>query len=294
MRPQLSVIVPIHQGRAQVLRSALTSILQQSLGFSESLEVIVVQDGNDDGASEVVESFKNLRIEYMPSDGSCGISASRNRGIKSATSPLVLLLDSDDFLTASCVETLLSFAEKESSSGVYYSNSQRFYERDGISLGLPIISDFYHRMYEKHRKSRFNPFFHSVFVGHAIAVRRELLIEIGGFNENKLCGELTDLVLKIHMSGARFTHIPRKLYMYRRSSNGRLLDDSCIHSERADSIARSYREYFDDTLLDVVPLGRVAPYQHYHYLLRGSDDQEITPDYVNYPSMRLRLEGIMT
>jgi len=255
------------------------------------MEVIVIQDGRDDGASEVIKSFRNLRIEYLPGDESCGISASRNRGIQVANSPLVLLLDSDDFLIASCAETLLSFAKEEPSSGVYYSNSQRFYERGGISLGPPIISDVYHRIYEKHRKSRFNPLFHSVFVGHAIAAKRELLTEVGGFNENKPCAELTDLVLKMHLAGAHLTHVPRKLYMYRRPPGG-LSNDPRLHAERAESIARSYSNYFDNSLLDVVSLGRVSPYGHHHYLLRDNDGHEVVPDYVNYRTMCLRLEGL--
>ncbi|MGH2620967.1 MAG: glycosyltransferase family 2 protein [Anaerolineales bacterium] len=138
----MSVIIPIHQGRATVLQTALTSISRQPLGLSECVEVIVVQDGEDDGGDEVTKRFRDLNIKYLSSNASHGISASRNRGIQVAEAPLVLLLDSDDFLVESCVEQILSFAKDEPSNDFYYSNSQRFYECQGFSLAFPSFLTF--------------------------------------------------------------------------------------------------------------------------------------------------------
>jgi glycosyltransferase involved in cell wall biosynthesis len=57
-------------------------------------EIIIVDDGSTDGTKKVLEphldSLKYIRIEHS------GAGASRNRGIREATKPLVAFLDSDD------------------------------------------------------------------------------------------------------------------------------------------------------------------------------------------------------
>ena len=69
--------------------------------------------------------------------------------------------------------------------------------------------------------------------------------------------------------------------MYRRSAGG-LSESIRLHAERADSITRTYEVLFDEVLLDVVALGRVEPYGHYHYRLRDRQGRLVIPDYVNY------------
>lgn len=88
--PSVSVIVPTHN-RAALLARALDSVLAQT---HRPLEVIVVDDGSDDGTAVLLaRRYPQLRYCYQPNGG---VSSARNRGIRAASGDWVALLDSDD------------------------------------------------------------------------------------------------------------------------------------------------------------------------------------------------------
>jgi len=88
--PFFSVIIPTFN-RKEKLRRAITSVLGQE---EKDFELIVVDDGSDDGTPELADEFHG-RIKYIFQKNS-GVSTARNSGIKSANSPYITLLDSDD------------------------------------------------------------------------------------------------------------------------------------------------------------------------------------------------------
>ncbi len=88
--PLFSVIIP-SCNRREMLKSALDSVLNQSF---RDYEVIVVDDGSSDGTDEMIASFGKA-VKYLYQKNS-GVSSARNLGIRSASSPYIALLDSDD------------------------------------------------------------------------------------------------------------------------------------------------------------------------------------------------------
>ncbi|MEE8138400.1 MAG: glycosyltransferase family A protein [Thermoanaerobaculia bacterium] len=86
----VSVVIPTHN-RAELLRRALRSVEGQSRPAGE---VIVVDDGSDDGTGDLVRSqFPRVRYLWQQNRG---VSAARNRGIEAATGRWIAFLDSDD------------------------------------------------------------------------------------------------------------------------------------------------------------------------------------------------------
>jgi glycosyltransferase involved in cell wall biosynthesis len=88
--PLFSVIIPSYN-RREMLKSALDSVLSQSF---RDYEVIVVDDGSDDSTDEMIALYGKA-VKYIKQKNS-GVSSARNRGIKTAASPYIALLDSDD------------------------------------------------------------------------------------------------------------------------------------------------------------------------------------------------------
>lgn len=87
---QVSVIIPTFNRRA-LLGRALDSVLGQS---TPAAEVIVVDDGSDDGTAAYVRArYPQVQYFWQPR---AGVSAARNRGIAAARSEWIALLDSDD------------------------------------------------------------------------------------------------------------------------------------------------------------------------------------------------------
>ena len=90
MSKRISVIIPTFN-RAQVLRRALDSVLNQSLAPDE---VIVVDDGSTDETAQLLSShYPRVNYLYQPNQG---VSSARNHGVQEATGNWLAFLDSDD------------------------------------------------------------------------------------------------------------------------------------------------------------------------------------------------------
>ena len=89
----LSIIVPVYN-MAGMIGRCLGSIFNiPSLDF----EVLVVDDGSNDGTGDVVREFvlKDSRIFYLYNQHS-GVSTARNLGIGNASGDYILFIDADD------------------------------------------------------------------------------------------------------------------------------------------------------------------------------------------------------
>lgn len=91
-QPLVSFIVPVHNGERTIKR-CIESILCQKI----ELEVVVVDDGSDDGTSSVLASFNNPRLKVVKTNNE-GAASARNRGVLLAQGRYVAFVDSDDWL----------------------------------------------------------------------------------------------------------------------------------------------------------------------------------------------------
>lgn len=90
--PKVSVIIPTHN-RAELLRSAITSVLNQTY---QDFEVIVVDDASTDETRGALASFNDPRIKYIRHAASKGDAGARNTGIVNSTGDYIAFLDDDD------------------------------------------------------------------------------------------------------------------------------------------------------------------------------------------------------
>jgi glycosyltransferase involved in cell wall biosynthesis len=90
---QLSAIVPTF-ARPDLLRRTLEGFCNQR-DSNNLAEVIVVSDGFDDRTASIARSFSDRLPIHFLDQPKRGVSSARNRGIASASSPIVLLIDDD-------------------------------------------------------------------------------------------------------------------------------------------------------------------------------------------------------
>ena len=99
--PKVSIVVPTCN-RPEMLGKALQSILSQSF---QDFEVIVVDDGDEALAREVVQKYNDFRITYIKHElPRKGGGAARNTGIKKAKADVIAFLDDDDTWNAEKLE----------------------------------------------------------------------------------------------------------------------------------------------------------------------------------------------
>ena len=95
---KISVVIPTFN-RISLIARAIDSVLKQSLN---PYEIIVVDDGSDDGTTEMIQNkYKSIKLIQQQNNG---VSAARNKGIKHAKGDWIGLLDSVDEWTEKKLE----------------------------------------------------------------------------------------------------------------------------------------------------------------------------------------------
>jgi glycosyltransferase involved in cell wall biosynthesis len=92
MMPLISVMIGVYNAEPY-LAEAIESVLAQDY---VPLELIVVDDGSNDGSAEVAKSFPQVNYFFQENAGN---GAARNRAVEAATGDLFAFVDADDRFT---------------------------------------------------------------------------------------------------------------------------------------------------------------------------------------------------
>ncbi|EMR01076.1 glycosyltransferase family 2 protein [Cesiribacter andamanensis] len=105
--PKLSVLLPVYNAE-RFLAQAIDSILQQTFAH---FELLLLDDCSTDRSAEIIRSYSDPRIRYYRNEQNMGISATLNRGISLAASPLIARMDADDISYPSRLEKQLAYLQ---------------------------------------------------------------------------------------------------------------------------------------------------------------------------------------
>jgi glycosyltransferase involved in cell wall biosynthesis len=108
--PLVSVIVPAYQAE-RFIRETLESALAQDYA---PVEIIVVDDGSDDGTAQIAASLP-VRLVRIPHSG---VSAARNAGIAAARGDYVTILDADDLWPVDRLSHQVTYLQQHREHGI--------------------------------------------------------------------------------------------------------------------------------------------------------------------------------
>ena len=108
--PLVSVIVPVYNV-SQYLDQCLDSLVNQTL---RDIEIICVNDASTDNSLEILRSWekRDERIKVIDSPENGRQGRARNIGIKAAVGEFLGFVDSDDYVSKDCYQTLVESSEK--------------------------------------------------------------------------------------------------------------------------------------------------------------------------------------
>ena len=224
--PLVSIIIPCYNTE-DYISEAIDSALGQTY---PDIEVIVIDDGSEDGSLEIIKSYGDrIRWETGPNRGAC---AARNRGIELARGEFIQFLDADDLLLPEKIELCLKaftgdvdvvFSEKKNFGECGTQNNARpsiFYRilRPFPSVYKGIRSLYY---WPAGGSSK-NPLV--FFLTHGMQTAQPLhrascLRKIGGFREDLPNGHEFEMHFRLGLSGARLKKIDTELVLYRQHSS---------------------------------------------------------------------------
>ena len=99
----ISVIIPVYKVE-KYLDKCIESVVGQT--YSD-LEIILVDDGSPDGCPAMCDAWaekdERIKVIHKPNGG---LSSARNAGLAAASGEYVFFLDSDDTISANCIESV--------------------------------------------------------------------------------------------------------------------------------------------------------------------------------------------
>lgn len=113
--PLVSLVIPVYNAMPYLVEG-LDAIERQGLDAAQ-LEVILVNDGSNDGSERVLADYAarhpNYRLINQPNSG--GPADPCNKGIAAVTGKYFFVVGADDYLTDGALRDLVDFAEREES-----------------------------------------------------------------------------------------------------------------------------------------------------------------------------------
>jgi glycosyltransferase involved in cell wall biosynthesis len=200
--PTFSVIVAAYNV-ADVIGDALESIQAQTVA---PLEVIVCDDGSTDDLERAVEPYRDAIVLLRRQNG--GEAAAKNTAAAAATGDFVAILDADDVYFPTRLEALSALAQARPDLDILTT--------DGfLSVGNQIIRRNYDRSWHFETADQRRAILERNFIFGLAAVRREQLLQQGGFDEAIRWTTDWDLWLRLILAGARAGCVPEPLALYR-------------------------------------------------------------------------------
>lgn len=227
----VSVVIPTHN-RASTVTSAIDSVLAQTY---RRLEVIVVDDGSDDGTSRRLESYRN-RITVVR-QRRAGPSAARNRGAALASGSILAFLDSDDFWMRGKIARQVGLLQRAGPSVCCCVCNAVVFDEEGRRVGesfqfAGIRPPFMQGLWSNPQEVLATRF---LLFNQVVAIRREAFERCRGFNENLDLLEDHDMALRLARQGS-WALIRDPLVVKRNGSDGigvRCMNDRARHNQAA-------------------------------------------------------------
>lgn len=213
--PKISVIIVSYNTANETLKCI--KAVKSSTGLTnKEIEIIVVDNASTDNTVSIIHKA-HKDVILIENKTNLGFGTANNQGIKRATSPYILLLNSDAFVSKNTVSTLLnSFTQTDSLAA-----SPRLIGKDGslqYSCGnFPSLLRIFGWMFWLDRLPVFNRIIgqyhivnHAYYMtdrrpdwvtGACVLFRKEDLVLVGGFDENIfMYGEELDLFIRMHLA----------------------------------------------------------------------------------------------
>lgn len=261
--PRTSVIIPTYNRAADLVR-CLRSLSRQT---DADFEVLVCDDGSTDDTARVVAGFEAaLPVRYLRQDNFGGPARPRNNGLRHACGEYVAFLDSDDWWHPEKLER--SVARLAAGADIVYHDLYL------VTGAADIDRKSWRRAAT--RKVTSPVFDDMLFNGNAIntssvVTRRELMLAIGGFSEERalIAGEDYDAWLRLARKTDRFERIDIPLGSYWAGGG------SISAPVRTIAIMNRLQELYREDL-DRVAQGALPPLMAYnlsraHYQLKAFD-----------------------
>lgn len=225
---KFSVITAVYNV-ASYLSEAIESILCQDIGFKDSVELILVDDGSTDSSGEICDYYQtlypdNIKVLHKPNRGA---ASARNAGIALASGRYLNFLDGDDKLSPCTLSAVYHFFSTVDDQISLVSVPIQFFEKKETA----------HRLNYKYKDGKnqiINLNTQYSYVQMSIAssfIKREVLNE-HSFDTSLRYAEDAKVIMQLLLEHPYYGIVPSGCYYYRfRNTQNSALNGTKLHKE---------------------------------------------------------------
>jgi len=197
----ISVILSTFQ-RPQRLKKAIESVLNQSY---EDWELIIIDDHSKDGTEELVKRFTDKRIHYIKRTKNFGCDTKpKNEGILASEGEYIAFLDDDNEFRPDHLALLFKAIKEDEKFGLVYGDRWLIDETKRIPNQIGISANFTADLLMQRN-----------FIDTSdVLIRRQLLIDVGGFDERYKKYIDWNLWVRLMKFGTRMKRVPMVITDY--------------------------------------------------------------------------------
>ena len=244
--PLVSVILVTYNSSDFVVE-ALESIRNQTY---RNVELIVSDDCSKDNTREICREWLErnggsfVSATLVCTDQNQGIAGNCNNGISVAGGEWIKLLGGDDVLDNSCLERFVALAREEPHRGLIFSDIYSFTDDLTQARDYPSIARYF----------QFNPELQWVLLlwrdylpAPGAFLRREMILEAGGFDIRYPMMEDYPLWVKCMRAGYFPAYLPARTVYYR--IHGISVSNNSTVAKVSDRYLRSVLDFYHDVLI---------------------------------------------
>lgn len=222
---RVSVVIPSFNHGA-FIGQAIESVLAQDV----DLELLVVDDASTDHSRDVISSFSDPRLRFLPQAENRGPSAALNVGVAAARGQYVTALGSDDFYLPDTVRTQTSFLDGHPQYDAVF-GLPRLISESGTPLNAGY-QEFSHPFIGKNA-TRFEWLRHFFLNGNCLChptvmMRRRVHNAVGLYDLRLLNLQDLDLWVRMLVRGLMFFVLPVELTARRTFANNQSLSNRSL------------------------------------------------------------------
>jgi len=216
------------------IRNTIQSVLDQTF---QDFEIIIIDDGSKDRTGEIIKSINDPRIKYYYQENQ-GLSPSRNRAMELSSGEYIAFLDHDDLWEKDKLEKQMALFESNPDLGLVYSDCYVYNLKNKKKIKYSDLVKF-------HRGKVIDGLFYEDFMPLLmIMVKKEIIKEIGGFDENFQIAEDYDFLVRL-ADKYEVDYVPESLGTYLIHEGNNIRKKLILFSEEIN-IMNKYRARFKE------------------------------------------------
>ncbi len=182
---KVSVLMSVYNGE-KYLCEAIDSVLNQTF---EDFEFIIVNDGSVDKTNEILNSYRDRRINLIDNKENAGLSKSLNTGLSRARGEYIARMDADDISLPERFKRQIDFLDKNPSIGLL-GTSVEFIKMENVAKGI-------YRPPLHHDEIKAYLLINNCLWHPTIMARRDVMQKVGGYNDSLQAAADYDIMVKI-------------------------------------------------------------------------------------------------